>query len=79
MAIPLTSARNPHSLPITSTTSIWLPIAASLILSTSLTMLLSALSAPMLMSVAGRLLLTDAGTHTIGIARRPRAGGRASA
>ena len=44
--------------------------AESLILSTSVTMLLSALSAPMLMSVAGRSLLIDAGTHTIGH-RRP--------
>ena len=45
----------------------WAVSAESLILSTSVTMLLSALSDPMEMSLAGTSLLIVAGTHTIGI------------
>ena len=40
--------------------------ADCLILSTSETMLFSAVSVPMLSSYAGRSLLIDAGTHTTG-------------
>lgn len=68
-ARPPSSGRNPQSWPITSTMKQCAVTAACLILSTAATMVFSAVSAPMLMSEAGRSLSIEAGMHTIGIAR----------